>query len=106
MATGKRKATEEEVEQAIARQQQQFPDHDYAASQAKAHQEGREDEVCLTCGLVCPACCHWIRCVEDDCPMKSKEDFRSLAEVMLGVENPNKALQDEKPEDRSTVDEV
>ena len=50
----------------------QNPDHpiDFDAKEKEAVNEGFKAEVCLRCGTVFSASTHFIRCVDEDCPMK------------------------------------
>lgn len=43
--------------------------------------EGLKDEIC-DCGKAFLACQHFVRCFEDNCPMKSQKDKRSLLQML------------------------
>lgn len=78
-----------EVEIALARMQAFNPGFDYGKANKEAIAEGFKHEKCGHCEMTMLACCHYVRCDYDKCPMKDKKDKRSLLETFTGVKNAN-----------------
>lgn len=74
--------TKAEIEDAMARMLVFNPGFDYVAANRKAIEEGHKHEKCSKCSQTFMACIHFIRCDNNDCPMKDQKDKRSLLDML------------------------